>query len=85
MIALKKAKELKKKGKFGIAINDWLTSFNARQNPSELDVGNEEQEFSLIITFEKAPNNFEFDFEQLFFNPFRFSDVKIFQVIEIHI
>ena len=31
------------------------------------------------MNFEMAPNNFEFDFEQISFNLFEFQDGKIFQ------
>ena len=40
---LKQAKELRKKGKFVKIIQNRLISFDARQNPSEFYVGNEEQ------------------------------------------
>ena len=39
---LKQAKELRKKGKFVKVINNRLISFDARQNPSEVDAGNED-------------------------------------------
>ena len=42
----KQAKKLLKKGKFGKVIHNRLISFDARQNPSEFDAGNEEQEAS---------------------------------------
>ena len=42
----KQAKELRKKGKFAKVIHNLLISFDARQNPSEFDAGNEEQEAS---------------------------------------
>ena len=31
------------------------------------------------MSFEMAPSNFDFDFKQIFFNPFESSDWKIFQ------
>ena len=42
----KEAKELKKEEEFPKVIPDRLVSFDARQNPSEFDAGNEEQEAS---------------------------------------
>ena len=42
----KQANELRKKGKFGKVIHNWLISFDARQNPSEFDAVNEKQEAS---------------------------------------
>ena len=40
----KQAKELRKRGKFAKVIHNWLISFDARQNPSELEASNEEEE-----------------------------------------
>ena len=31
------------------------------------------------MTFEMVPNNFEFDFEQMSFNPFESTDENVFQ------
>ena len=38
----KQEKELRKKGKLAKVINNWLISFDARQNSLEFDVVNEE-------------------------------------------
>ena len=40
----KQVKELRKKGKFAKVIHNRLIPFDARQNPSEFDAGNEKQE-----------------------------------------
>ena len=40
----KQAKELRKNGKFVKVIHNRLIPFDARQNPSEFDAGNEKQE-----------------------------------------
>ena len=50
----KQVKELRKKGKSAKVLHNWLISFDARQNPSHFDAGNEEQEAPQIFSIKSS-------------------------------